>query len=112
MLLYLGNVDVCSLAFSVRDGNHGRPPLQSAPDLFSSMWCRASIATSGDPRSLLVTGSFPRREPSAAALLFYGTAGNAADEPVEEEIVSDGHRDARDQRRRHQFTPVEDVASH
>ena len=43
--------------------------------------------------------------PSSGAL-FHGAARDALDEPVEEEIVGDRHRDARDQRCAHQFTPV------
>src|SRR5262245_4287084 len=40
-----------------------------------------------------------------------GTARDAADESIEEKIIGDGHRHARDQRRAHQFAPVEDIAA-
>src|SRR5262249_30524937 len=48
--------------------------------------------------------------PTAARSLD-GASRDAADEAVEEKIVRDRHRDARDQRRRHQFAPVEDIAA-
>src|SRR5262245_26743430 len=46
-----------------------------------------------------------------AARSLDGAARDAADEAVEEKIVRDRHRDACDQRRGHQFAPVEDVAA-
>jgi hypothetical protein len=66
----------------------------------------ASIVThnsAADPAS-------PERETSSL-LLFDGASRDAADEAIEEKIVRDRHWDARDQRRAHQFTPVEDVAA-
>lgn len=48
--------------------------------------------------------------PTGGSQLFHGTPGYAADEAIEEKIVCDGNRYACDQRRRHEFTPVEDVA--
>src|SRR6266403_357529 len=59
-------------------------------------------------RALPITS--PERETSSL-LSFHGASRDAADEAVEEKVVRDCHRDARDQRRAHQFAPVEDVAA-
>src|SRR5215831_16322247 len=40
-----------------------------------------------------------------------GTARDAADESIKEKIIGDGYRHASDQRRAHQFAPVEDIAA-
>ena len=44
--------------------------------------------------------------------LLDGAARDAADEAVQKEVIGDGHRHARNQRRAHQLAPVEDVAAH
>jgi branched-chain amino acid transport system substrate-binding protein len=43
--------------------------------------------------------------------LLDGAAGNAGDEAIEEEVISDRHRDAGDQCTCHDLAPVEDVAA-
>src|SRR6266446_5325694 len=49
------------------------------------------------------------RMPTARSL--DGTARDAADESIKEKIIGDGHRHTGDQRRAHQFAPVEDIAA-
>jgi hypothetical protein len=44
--------------------------------------------------------------------LFHGTSRYAADEAIQEEVVGDGNRDTCNERRRHELSPIENVAAH
>jgi len=44
--------------------------------------------------------------------LFHGTSRYAADEAIEEKAVGDGNRDTCNERRRHELSPIENVAAH
>src|SRR5262245_60230516 len=74
---------------------------------------RQVIRNGADDRALVVLHETGRhlasRMPTARSL--DGAARDAADESIKEKIIGDGHRHAGDQRRAHQFAPVEDIAA-
>jgi soluble lytic murein transglycosylase len=75
-----------------------------------SLGARPGRATPASSRTTAPRTTSPERETSSL-LLFDGASRDAADEAIEEKIVRDRYRDARDQRRAHQFAPVKDVAA-
>src|SRR5262249_40033883 len=83
-----------------------------------------TVACAAKPRSSLAghlpsdrsRSGFPKKwfsvkGDAASSGLFDSAAGYPADEPIEKKIVSDRHRNGRDQRRTHQLPPVENVAA-
>jgi transposase len=83
--------------------------LTGSPDE-SGLKSREKGLATASSRTTAPRTTSPERETSSL-LLFDGASRDAADEAIEEKIVRDRHRDARDQRRAHQFAPVKDVAA-
>src|SRR5258706_15054588 len=86
----------------------GQSPAPPSANSTASNFPETTGGTRQHRRALPITS--PERETSSL-LSFHGASRDAADEAVEEKVVRDCHRDARDQRRAHQFAPVEDVAA-
>ena len=86
----------------------GQSPAPPSANSTGSNFPETTGGTRQHRRALPITS--PERETSSL-LSFHGASRDAADEAVEEKVVRDCHRDARDQRRAHQFAPVEDVAA-
>ena len=97
------------LGVRVEDKRQGSPKLHDLPSLQKLCSSRFGWPAS---KTLEVAQELYEVTPCAAHIqLLDGAASDAGDEAVEEEVISDCHRDAGDQCAGHDLAPEEDVAA-